>query len=113
MVGNAVNGAHMWHILKPLYRALPDTLVVAPTLLQERTADQLELHLSNMDTHALEQWVADRLVGYELPKFHLTLKPGTTPTQKLTTAYPIPAGLIPSAKYAIADQCKKGLSSCR
>jgi hypothetical protein len=109
MVGNAVNGAHMWHILRPLNRALPEPLVVAPSLLQERTADQLELHLSSMDTHALEQWVADRLEGYELPKFHLTLKAGATPTQKLTTAYPIPAGLIASAKYALMDQCTKGL----
>ena len=106
MVGNAVNGAHMFHVFKHLRDPHLATLTMCPATIHEKTADQIELYLSNMSDSSMDAWFAHRFEGYQLLKLSLRLKASHLPPAKPKSTYSVPAGLIPSMEYCLSEQCR-------
>ena len=69
---------------------------------------QLERELSAMSLEQLDEWIAQRTEGYELPKLDLEVEEGTGPYAKPGVSYTIPAGQKEAIMYQVLQQVKKG-----
>ena len=107
MIGNGVNAAHMRAVFANLTPAAP-CLTVCPTTIHETTAAQLELHLSAMTDTELDSWFAQCFEGYIAPALHLDLKPSHQPGAKFRGRFSIPAGLVKSVEYGLAQRVALG-----
>ena len=108
MIGNALNEAHVRTVMRHIGSRAAPRLKYCPSTVDEKTPDQLELYLANMSMSERLQWFEDRFEGYEPPPLRLTLKPGQLPPARPPRGYPVPAGLVEPAFYAITKQIEKG-----
>ena len=98
MIGNAISGQHLREIL-----AKWNSTDYQPTMRNATKApvgpdpgrmewQQLERELSAMTIDQLDDWIAQRTDGYELPMLDLEVEEGTGPYAKPGVSYSIPAG---------------------
>ena len=109
MVGNAVNGAHMHHILKHLRDPHTTRLIACPATIHEKTSEQVELYLSAMCDTQLDAWFANAFKGKELLKLSMRLKASHLPPAKPKGPYEgtaMKSGLSTSLKsFFIISPC--------
>ena len=61
-----------------------------------------------MTIEQLDNWIAHRTEGYELPMLDLEVEEGTGPYAKPGVSYTIPAGQKEAITYQVLQQVKKG-----